>query len=277
MATKTAERNRFAEELKEKGEIVIKPDHGDKVIYTTELLEVIRNTVAKNATWAELYYFLDVAQSYGLSPFKREIWFIKLAGKDGAKTRIETSRDGYATICRRDPGFLGYHSEVVRENDEFYMEYNMGKVVNIHHKFSHKDRGKIAGAWAVAKHGTKDDVWAWLPYDEMDQHTPVWKKNGSLMAKKVVEAAVLKRMGGISGILTENETRESTDRFVSDMTIEEQEYVAQNEAKVLGEKPPEEEPREDTVDAEYVKKPKAEPLTDEEIESLMVETDKSDI
>lgn len=180
-------------------------DHesNEPIVYKKEVLEAIRNTVAKKATMPELFMFMSLANEYGLSPFKREIWFIKFTS-DGAP-RIETGRDGYATICRRDPGFIGYTSEVVRENDEFQIDYELGEVKNITHKFTHKDRGPIVGVWGVAKHETKPSVWTYLPIEEIDKGTPIWKDNPTLMCRKVAESTVLKRMGGISGLVTAEE------------------------------------------------------------------------
>lgn len=190
----------------ESRELVI-PTSDGQITYTPELVNVIKNTVAKEATDEELFMFLSIAQKYGLDPFAKEIWFIKYKNKKTGKweARIETARDGYFTIARRDPCFLGVQSFAVHENDIFEMSVEQGKVIDVVHKFSHKDRGHIVGGWAVARHETKEDVYEYIPYKEARQHSPNWDNHPTLMMKKVVEAAVLKRMAGITGLVTDAE------------------------------------------------------------------------
>lgn len=223
------------------------------IVYEKELLEVIRNTVAKKATPPELYMFLSLANKYGLDPFAKEIWFIKYPSKGKFETRVETSRDGYLVIAKRDPEFMGIQSAPVHENDEFEMEFEMGELKNIHHKFSHKDRGKIVGAWAVAKHATKPNVYEYLPFDESDQgpKTP-WGKHPSLMMKKVVESVVLKRIAGISGLVTAEEMGTNVERYTqparqleSPEDILEAEYKLQATAPEMEEEITVEEEKED--------------------------------
>ena len=43
--------------------------------YPSELLNVIKNTVAKDSSNEELYMFLQVASMHNLNPFMKEIWF----------------------------------------------------------------------------------------------------------------------------------------------------------------------------------------------------------
>ena len=39
-----------------------------------EQVAIIKNTVAKGTTDIELAYFIQVAKSYDLNPFKKEVW-----------------------------------------------------------------------------------------------------------------------------------------------------------------------------------------------------------
>ena len=43
----------------------------------TQILKVLRHTVAQGATDAEFALFLEYCKSTKLNPFKKEIWFIK--------------------------------------------------------------------------------------------------------------------------------------------------------------------------------------------------------
>ena len=135
--------------MKAESRDLVVPSQNGEMVYTPELVNVIKKTVAKDATDEELYMFLSIAQKYGLDPFAKEIWFIKYKNKKTKEweARIETARDGYLTIAKRDPDFMGIQSFAVHENDEFEMDIENAEVKNVHHKFSHKDRGHIVGVF----------------------------------------------------------------------------------------------------------------------------------
>lgn len=193
--------------------------------YTREKIEALKQTVAKGATDAEFEMFLHLARHYNLDPFKKEIWFIKRLKKeknskgewdyprlsDGsidyskAETVVMTSRDGYLSIAMRDPGFAGLRGGVVHANDEFTMTQTLSGE-EVVHRFSHRDRGPVVGAWAAALHKERRPVVVYVPLEEyIDHNNQVWKKYTSAMILKVAEALVLKRQFGITGLVTYEE------------------------------------------------------------------------
>jgi phage recombination protein Bet len=192
------------------GEIVVQSPNGATITYDEDMKEVLKQTVAKNATDAELFMFAKVAAKYDLDPFAREIWFIKYQKGTDIETRIETSRDGYLKIAKKEPGFKGVQSFAVYEEDVFEVEIEGAKVKNVIHKFNGFERGKIRGAWAVAEKEGQRPVYAVVPFDEYYQPTKsgkkgVWDTHSSAMIKKVAEVDVLKRIAGISGMVTDAE------------------------------------------------------------------------
>lgn len=168
--------------------------------YTGEMIETIKNTVAKGATDAELIMFLTVANKYDLDPFLKEIFFSKMGEDEDEQAVIMTSRDGYAKIAKKHPDFRKCQSMEVRENDDFDMEYDFGDIKNIYHKFSHKDRGKIVGAYAVLKTKSGDDYATYVTRSEYDTGKNAWSKYKSAMIKKVAESEVYKKFADINGI-----------------------------------------------------------------------------
>jgi phage recombination protein Bet len=175
---------------------------------TQQQIDLVKRTIAKEATNDELQMFLYLAQKYGLDPFKKEIWFIKRAKKvdgqydyDNADTIIMTSRDGYLKIAQSDPDFDGLKSFVVKEGDHFEIDAQTDQVT---HKFGIK-RGRIIGAWAVAYHKKRRPVICFVEFDEYKQNSPVWDKYPSAMIQKVAEVFVLKRQFGINGLVTQEE------------------------------------------------------------------------
>src|SRR3954453_4394264 len=66
-----------------------------------EQKQVLKDTVALGTTDTQLTYFLNVALSQDLDPFKREVWCILYNGK----LTIQTGRDGLLKVAKRDPTF----------------------------------------------------------------------------------------------------------------------------------------------------------------------------
>lgn len=203
-------------EKKMTSEMVITDNKGVEIAnYTPDLLNVIKQTVAKGSTDEELYMFLQIASMYDLNPFMKEIWFIK--NKDGS-IWITTSRDGYRKIASRDANFKDCRSCEVHENDEFEMEMVMGEITNIHHKFKQNDRGAIVGAYAVLITETGDKSATYVSFEEYNQGTPVWRKYPSAMICKVAEVRELKKFAKIDGLQTyedaPKEVQEASSEFI---------------------------------------------------------------
>lgn len=164
--------------------------------YTREQIDTIKNTVAKGATDSELQMFLHVAQTYGLDPFLKEIFY-----SDKMHTII-TSRDGYLKAAQRDPDFEGIQSMAVCENDDFEIDVVAGTVK---HVFGKGARGKVIGAWAICSRTGRKPVVSYASYDEYNQNNSIWTKYRSAMCCKVAEVFALKRQFGISGLVTMEE------------------------------------------------------------------------
>lgn len=181
--------------------------------WSDDQIEVMKRTVAEKATPAEFAYFMEVARGSGLNPFLREIYFMKT---DKGQTSIITGRDGLLTIAKRDRRFKGIQSMDVCEKDEFEMAYSNGVMeVTKHIINDFRDRGEIIGAWARGEMNGETPVTAYASIKEYDKGTHVWKTYKSAMIKKVPESMVLKRMAGISGLVTEAEVSDS-QTFVMD-------------------------------------------------------------
>lgn len=164
--------------------------------YTREQIETIKNTVAKGATDSELQMFMHVAQTYGLDPFLKEIYY-----SDKLRTII-ASRDGYLKAAQRDPDFEGIQSMAVCENDAFEIDVVAG---TLKHSFGKGSRGKVIGAWALCSRKGRKPVVSYASYDEYNKNNSIWTKYRSAMCCKVAEVFALKRQFGISGLVTQEE------------------------------------------------------------------------
>ena len=167
--------------------------------YTSEMVDTIKNTVAQGATDSELMMFLTVANKYGLDPLLGQVYFVKY--KD--KPTVMAGRDGYRKIAKSKPTFKKCQSMAVYDNDEFEMEMVLGEIKNITHKFSHKERGKVSGAYAVLTTTDGDTLVSWADIREYDTKQNAWNKYKSAMIKKVAETEVYKSFADIDGIWAE--------------------------------------------------------------------------
>lgn len=203
---------------KESAPIVIHDDSGGVLAeYPSDLVDTIKATVAKDATDEELYMFLSIAKQYDLNPFLKEIWFTKMKGE----VAIMTSRDGYRKLAMREPTYRKCQSMAVYENDEFEMEFTMGEITNLTHKFKQNDRGKLIGAYAILKTTTLDNYVSYVDFREYDKRNNIWKSYPSAMIRKVAENDVYKRFVNINGL---NDFESMPNRFSKEIHEEEMDF-----------------------------------------------------
>lgn len=167
--------------------------------WSPDQVETIKNTVAKGATDDELRMFLHLSQTYGLDPFAKELWFIKM---DNTPI-ITTSRDGYLKIANRDPHFEGMEADVVYSGDSF-RKTNKG----IEHVYGAKERGAPIGAYCIVyRSDRKIPTYVYAPFKDYNKGGN-WSKFPHAMILKVAEAQALKRAFSIAGLVTREEIEE---------------------------------------------------------------------
>lgn len=171
-------------------------------------VDIIKNSVAKGTTDAELKYFLAVAASTGLNPFQKEIWCYK----SGSDMLIFAGRDGFLSNAQRKPDFKGIRSAYVCATDKFKMNIVSG---HIEHEFTQADRGAIVGAYAIVKRDGMDTFIAWADFKEFNKGYNAWKSNPGSMIKKVAEAHALKQAYSLSGIDSEHDYDFNRNSFAS--------------------------------------------------------------
>lgn len=163
---------------------------------TTEQVNLIRRTVAKNATDDELAMFLHLCKEYGMDPFIRELCFIKRRvwnpykkGYDEVPT-IMMTRDGFLSIAHRTRQFDGMESDAIYD-----------------------DKDNLTGAWCTvyrkdAKHPIKVKV-KFSEYCVYNQQTKqpqaLWKTKPETMIKKVAESQALRKAFNVHGLYAKEE------------------------------------------------------------------------
>ena len=164
----------------------------------------------------ELYFILELAATYGLDPFTREIQAIRWTRNAEGAVQAVVGRDGLLAIAQRHPDYLGFRCAAVYANDEFEVtpepaEWKLPDGRAVYTKFRHafkgfdrNDRGELLGAFAeVYREGkAPTDFMAYLPdYDKggSSDKSP-WLKMKDVMIEKVALVTALRlafRIGGL--------------------------------------------------------------------------------
>lgn len=152
--------------------------------------DVIKQTVAKGATDAELTMMFALAARYRLDPFLKQIWFVPGVG-------VMCGRDSFLITAQRNDDFGGMISHTVCENDD--VEIDAVKNVVLKHLIR-PYRGKPIAAYAIVKRHGFPDVIVWCDFAEYCKQTPAWKTNPSAMILKCAESNALRRQFQVEGI-----------------------------------------------------------------------------
>lgn len=170
-----------------------------KEYFPTEVLEVIRNSFAPNATDAEFVLFAHKSASYKLDPFKGEIFFIKY----GNTARIQFAAEAYLSKAREKEGFQPPDTQMVCENDNFKVARNPeSKELEVAEHEIGFPRGKIIGAYSIAYRDGHRPVTVIMDRTEIDhmftgQNKDNWIKWTTDMFGKHVEQRALKKQYGL--------------------------------------------------------------------------------
>lgn len=168
--------------------------------FAPAVLEVIRTSIAPTANDQEFLLFAHKAASYGLDPFKNEIFFIKY----GNQARIQFAAEAYLSKAREQEGFIPPDTQMVHENDEFKIAMNSEtkQMEVVQHEIGFP-RGKIIGAYSVASREGYPPVTVIMDIDEVShmftgQNKDNWNKWTSDMFGKHVQQRALKKQYGLA-------------------------------------------------------------------------------
>lgn len=153
--------------------------------FTTEELDLIKKTVAKDATDQELSLFLYTAKMRGLNPLTRQIHFVKRGGQG----TIQTGIDGFRLIAERSGKYAPGSKPTI-------FEYDKSKLL----------RATVFGMKVMNGHAFEYSATA--KYDEYKvDSNQLWRKMPEAMLEKCAEAKLLRKgfPEEMSGIYTDEE------------------------------------------------------------------------
>ncbi len=163
------------------------------------VLEVIRTSLCPTASDAEFLLFAHKAATYGLDPFKNEIFFIKY----GNQARIQFAAEAYLAKARQKDGFQPPDTQMVCTNDEFQIAKNPDtkELEVVLHEIGFP-RGEIVGAYSIAYRDGHRPVTVIMDRSEIQhmftgQNKDNWTKWTTDMFGKHVEQRALKKQYGL--------------------------------------------------------------------------------
>lgn len=179
--------------------------------FTKEMLSLVAKTIMPpNYSLPELYMGLEIAATYGLDPFTKELWLVRM--KESGPVTPLVGRDGLLAIAERHRGYRGFRNADVYEKDEFEIladprEMPDGTYSHIRHVVKgFGDRGQLLGAWAEVYRDGRPPVHfeAYLENYDRGGNTP-WSKQKPAMIRKVALANALRLAFRISGLYVGDE------------------------------------------------------------------------
>jgi len=154
-----------------------------------EIIEVIKQTVAKNATDVQLFMFLEIAKASGLNPFLKEIWWIPA---NGGQPMI--AEDGWQKICNSDPMYDGYESEFEYADGDKEKRNPLRCTVKIYRK----DRSRPSVGVA-----------SWAEYGKETRESAAWKYKHVMLENRAFCLSARRAFPVSGGLYTEEELQQA--------------------------------------------------------------------
>jgi phage recombination protein Bet len=157
--------------------------------FTPQDVDLIKKTVAKEASDGELKLFLAIAGRTGLDPFARQIFFVKRGGV--GQTTI--SIDGFRLIAERSGKYEGQIGPFWCGEDGEWKDVWL------------KNEPPAAAKIGILRAGFREPLWAVANFSAYNAGSPIWKKMPALMISKTAEMLALRRsfpmeLSGLYGV-----------------------------------------------------------------------------
>ena len=171
--------------------------------YTQDQVQLIKDTICKDATDDELKYFMYMAKKTGLDAFAKQLYSVaRWDSKLGRNVRtIQASIDGFRVIAERSHKYAGQLGPYWLNDKGEWLDYWIGSTP------------PLASKVGVLRSDFKEPLWAVAKFESYAQKnkdgslSQFWKKMPELMIAKVAESLALRKAfpQDLSGIYTTDE------------------------------------------------------------------------
>jgi phage recombination protein Bet len=170
--------------------------------FDNEQMDLIKRTIAQNATNDELSLFMYQCKRTGLDPLARQIHFQKFVSRDGSSNvSFITTIDGYRLIADRTGKYVG--------SDEPVFEGRVAITDGNQYDHNHAPaKATVTVKKLVANIVCEFTASAyWTEYYPGGKRGHMWRKMPHVMLAKVAEAAALRKgfPNDLSGVYTDDE------------------------------------------------------------------------
>lgn len=160
----------------------------DVAALSAERRDLIKRTVAKDATDDELQMFYHVAEVSGLDPLLKQIHFTKMGGRLAFIADV----NGLQARASRSPDYEGIDCATVFAKDDFLMDQKTGEVVkHVNNPFA--EVGAPVGAWAVVHRKGMRPFVSCVRFNEyFNPANALWKTKPAVMILKCAKSTALR-------------------------------------------------------------------------------------
>lgn len=165
----------------------------DKIKFTSEEINLIKESIAPNLNQTEFAYFIKLSKNLGLNPLLNQVWAVKFGNKPAA---IFTGRDGFLRIAHESGYFAGMRTRALIKNKN-------GEVVES--DISLDDKSLVGAICYVYRTDWQEPLIQAVRLKDYDKGQSNWNKMKEVMIKKVAESMALRKAFSIYGVYSEEE------------------------------------------------------------------------